>query len=119
MKSRIMFMEPKGTTEHTDSAPARIGRVTFSQSGKTIHYRNKIFSRHSAPCGNHIEEESGEIYWISGCKKSGDDRLFPGIVEIDEDVREEYWTQIRNLPESKHRKSFRCTGKHGGKKDSR
>lgn len=41
----------------------------------------------------------GEDYWISGCKKDGNDRLYGERlpVYIDEDVREEYWTEIRNL----------------------
>lgn len=27
-----------------------------------------------------------------------------GVIEIDEDVREEYWVSIREMPESKHLK---------------
>lgn len=52
---------------------------------------------------NCIEIESGEEYWISACKKDGSDRLYGAKkpVYIDEDVREEYWTTIRNLPELK------------------
>lgn len=116
MKSRIMYMEPKGTKEHTHSAPARIGKVTFSPSGKTLYYRGKTFRRYrGGRCGNYLEEETGEEYWISGCKKKGGDRLFPGTIEIDDDVREEYWTEIRNKPECKDQKAIRCSGKHGGK----
>lgn len=37
----------------------------------------------------------GEEYWISGCKRDGTDRLYAGMVEIDEDVAEEYWGDIR------------------------
>ena len=50
--------------------------------------------------------ETGEDYWISGCRQDGVDRLYGERlpVEIDEDVREEYWTQIRKKPENKHRK---------------
>jgi hypothetical protein len=29
--------------------------------------------------------------------------LYPGIIEIDDDVREEYWTGIRGMPERKER----------------
>ena len=45
---------------------------------------------------------NGDEYWVSGPKKDGSDRLFAGrlpVIHIDEDVREEYWLQIRNLPE--------------------
>ncbi len=52
---------------------------------------------------NCIEIESSEHYWISGCKKDGTDRLYNEKVPvyIDKDIREEYWTTIRNQPELK------------------
>jgi hypothetical protein len=36
------------------------------------------------------------------------------VIEIDEDVREEYWSEIRKMPEEKNRKKIRCPGKYGG-----
>jgi hypothetical protein len=47
-----------------------------------------------------------EKSWISGPHKDGEDRLYVSNihVEIDDDVREEYWTEIRNKPEFKARK---------------
>ena len=49
---------------------------------------------------NYYETETGEEYWISGYKKDGSDRLYGERlpIYIDEDVRIEYWTEIRNLP---------------------
>jgi hypothetical protein len=38
--------------------------------------------------------------------------LYPQVVEVDEDVREEYWTSIRQLPECIAQSSFRSLGKH-------
>ncbi len=35
-------------------------------------------------------------------------------VEIDEDVREEYWTEIRGEPERTAERSVRGVGKHTG-----
>ena len=100
-KSRIMYIEFK-----VDGlvGPARIGRVTFSKSGKTIYYRGKQFRslKGSGVKANFYDVESGEEYWISGCRKDGDDTLYPGVpsvVEIDADVQEEYWTETRGLPE--------------------
>jgi hypothetical protein len=55
---------------------------------------------------------TGDDYWISGCKIAGDDTLYPGIVEIDEDVREEYWLKIRNRPDRVNERSFRSEGKY-------
>jgi hypothetical protein len=40
MKSRIMYIERKADGL---IGPARIGRVTFSQTGKTIYYRGQEF----------------------------------------------------------------------------
>jgi hypothetical protein len=51
----------------------------------------------------YIERESGESYWFSGPRRDGNDRKgnqpgsFP--IEIDEDVRIEYWRDIRGLPD--------------------
>jgi hypothetical protein len=43
--------------------------------------------------------------------KDGRDALYSTDVEIDEDVREEYWTQIRKRPENVHVTRFRANGK--------
>ena len=106
VKSRIMYIERKaGRLE----GQARIGRVTFSNSGKTIHYRGMSFQSLDGAGykANYYEVESGEEYWISGCKKNGEDRLYGGrvSVEIDPDVREAYWTEIRGQPKNKDKRN--------------
>ncbi len=110
-KTRIMYMEhkPDGV-----SGSARIGRVTFSKSGRSIHYRGRTFQSLSGKGfkANYFDTETGDQYWISGCKKKGGDRLYGGSVEIDEDVREEYWTEIRGMPRTKARRSIRDMGKY-------
>ncbi len=89
------------------SGPARIGRVTFSKSGKSIYYQGKEFRslKGSGFKSNYFEVGSGDEYWISGLKKDGSDRLYGERVpiEIDEDIREEYWTEIRQKPENKNK----------------
>lgn len=91
------------------TGPARIGRVSFSKTGKTIYYRDRVF--HRLPQGgfksNYYDQESKDDYWISGPKTNGEDRLYGGRdpIEIDEDVREEYWVSVRELPENKSRKT--------------
>ncbi len=78
---------------------ARIGRVRFSKTGRTITYGNKTFKslKGNGFKANFYHVESGEHPWISGPRKDGNDRLYgerlPTIV--DDDVSEEYWTQIR------------------------
>ena len=51
---------------------------------------------------NYFDVETGEDYWISGPKRDGSDRLYGGRVpiEIDDDVREEYWKVVRGQPEN-------------------
>ena len=110
-KSRIMYIEYKGDGL---IGPARIGRVKFSKSGKSIHYDGKTFEtlKGAGFKANYFDVETGDYYWISGCKKDGHDALYPTSVEIDEDVLEEYWTDIRNEPENKNVKSYESKSKY-------
>src|SRR5262249_42275134 len=95
-KSRIMYIENKsgGLT-----GPARIGRVRLSKAGKSLYYRGQTFKSLNGRGfkANYYEVTSGNEYWISGPHRDGRDRLYGERVpvEIDEDVREEYWTKIR------------------------
>ena len=106
IKSRIMYMELKTHPGgHDDRGPARIGRVTFSKSGSTMYYQGKSFQRIHLHCGNYIDIDTDEEYWIYGPKKNGEDRYSWAQrtpVEIDDDIREEYWTTIRNQPDRIH-----------------
>jgi hypothetical protein len=110
-RTRIMYIECKGDGI---VGPARIGLVTFSKTGQSLYYRGHSFSTLNGYGfkANYVNDDTGEQYWISGCKKDGTDALYSTTVEIDEDVREEYWLKIRNKPESKGVKSFRCAGKY-------
>ncbi len=105
MKSRIMYIERKAGQL---TGEARIGRVTFSKTGRTLYYGGKAFrSLNGAGFkANYYEVESGEEYWISGPKRNGQDRLYGERVpvEIDDEVREEYWTVIRRQPENQRQK---------------
>ncbi|MBI5393987.1 MAG: 1-deoxy-D-xylulose-5-phosphate synthase [Verrucomicrobia bacterium] len=106
MKTRIMYIERKGGKM---TGPGRIGRVSFSKTGQTIYYRGKTFKRlRAAGAGkaNYHDVETGEEYWISGCRRDGGDRLYGGRpIEIDADVRREYATDIRGMPECSNRKT--------------
>jgi hypothetical protein len=115
---RIMYIEYKGGGYEFDKfgnqrlsyhdglhGSARIGGVTFSRTGATLHYKNQSFQslKGSGFKANYYDIDSGEKYWISGPRRDGTDRLYKSDwpVEIDEDVREEYWTKIRKRPELK------------------
>ncbi len=106
-----MYIEYKGDGI---VGPARIGRVTYSKTGKSIHYRGRTFEtlRGYGFKANYFDVESGERYWISGCKKNGRDALYSNTVEIDEDARDEYWSTIRKQPELRGTSSFHCAGKY-------
>lgn len=85
------------------TGPARIGRVTFSKTGRTIYYKGEAFQslKGAGFKANYFKVDTGEEYWISGPKKDGSDRLYGERipVEIDDDIREEYWTNIRRDPD--------------------
>jgi hypothetical protein len=104
MKSRIMYIERKADSL---TGEARIGRVSFSKTLRTMYYDGKEFSKtKSGFKHNCIDVETGEEYWISGCKKNGNDTLYGGNIPIpiDEDARAAYWTTIRNMPNLSEKK---------------
>ena len=107
--TRIMWVERKDGL----AGPARIGRVSFSKSGKSVHYAGKTFQTLAGRGfkANYFDVATGDEYWISGCRKDGRDALYSTDVEIDDDVRTEYWQEIRRLPENIHVSSFRAQGK--------
>jgi hypothetical protein len=112
-RSAVMYIESKpGLTGH-----ARIGRVTFSKTRKTIYYGGSKFqSLKGGYKANYRDVDTGMRYWISNCRSDGQDTLYPGIIEIDDDVREEYWITIRNRPDMAHVSSFRSEGKYSKRK---
>lgn len=96
MQTRIMYIEDKSAGL---SGPARIGRVRLSKTGKTLHYGGKTFQslKGQGFKANYFDLETGDRYWISGPRKDGADRLYGERmpVDIDDDVREEYWRDVR------------------------
>jgi hypothetical protein len=101
---RIMYIEDKsnGLNGH-----GRIGRVRFSKSGRSIYYAGRTVQTLAGKGfkANYFDIETGNEFWISGCRIRGGDRLYGGTVYIDDDVREEYWVKSRGLPGSKHQKT--------------
>ncbi|AZZ95380.1 1-deoxy-D-xylulose-5-phosphate synthase [Hahella sp. KA22] len=98
-RSRIMYIEDKSLGL---AGPARIGRVYFSKSGKTLYYRGKTFqSLKGRGCkSNFYDIESGDEYWISGPRKDRNDRLYGGNdgVVVDEDIAQEYFAYVSGVP---------------------
>ena len=105
--TRIMYIENK--SGGLAGGDARIGRVSFSKTGSTLYYKDLAFkSLKGGYKANYYELETREEYWISGPKRNGSDRLYGERVPIliDEDVREDYWTEIRKRPEIKKQKQY-------------
>ncbi len=104
-RTRIMYIESKAEGLN---GPARIGRVTFNRTGRTLSYKGQSFFRIQGFKANYRESGTGNEYWISGPRRDGLDRLYGKsalVVEIDDVVREEYWTTVRKQPELKLRRT--------------
>src|SRR5947207_1640435 len=114
MRSRIVYIESKANGL---SGPARIGRVMFSRSGRSLYYCGRQFQRLRSPGfkANYFDVKNGEEYWISGCKHAGGDRLYPGTVDIDDDVREEYGTEIRRMRVAPKHTNMQCRANMGAR----
>ncbi|HKP20527.1 MAG TPA: hypothetical protein VJT68_03365 [Thermoleophilaceae bacterium] len=70
MRDRIMYVEarrPDGGVRF-----ARIARVRFSKSGRSIHFEGREFL--GVGRGEYREVESGETWWFSGPRRDGNDR---------------------------------------------
>ena len=101
-----MYIEYKGDGLE---GHGRIGWVELSKSKRTYKYKGKSLKKIKGGYKfNCVDMESGEHYWVSGPNKNGQDRMYGGIVEIDEDAKEEYWINIRKLSENKNNNSYRC-----------
>ena len=79
---------------------ARIGRVYFSKTGKTLYYQGMKFQslKGKGFKANYYEIDSGAEYWISGPRKDQDDRLYGGNrgVQVDDDVIDECRKYLRS-----------------------
>ena len=94
--------------------PARIGWVEVKDRGRRLDYRGQLFRtrRGRGFKSNYYDMNTGEAYWITGCRKDGRNALYSTEVEVDEDALEEYWVNIRNKPEKQNIKRFRASGKY-------
>ncbi len=63
-QTRIMYIEYKGDGI---VGPAKIGRVTFSKTGKSLYYQGRHFRslKGSGFKANYFDAETGEEYWTS------------------------------------------------------
>jgi hypothetical protein len=82
------------------NGPARIGRVYFSKTGRTLYYKGRKFRslKGSGFKANYFDVDTGAEFWISGPRKDRSDRLYGGHlgVEVDADVADEYQAYVRD-----------------------
>ncbi len=87
-----MYLENK--EGEIDGYPARIGWVTFSKSGRSVHYRGRTLTRIKGGgiSGNFFCQETDQEYWISGVKVRGSNAHWaePVDIHIDEDAVQAY-----------------------------
>jgi hypothetical protein len=103
---RIMYIENKAGGLNGEG---RIGWVEVSRSGRSYSYRGRrLCKTKSGYKYNCFDEETGEAYWISGPHKDGADKLYGGVVQIDDDARDEYWKNVRALPSLAHLSEYRA-----------
>ena len=86
---RIMYIENK--SGEIDGYSARVGWVTFSNSGNSIYYRGRELLRSNGVRGNFVDVENADEYWISGIKKKGSNVHWAESVQVhvDEDAQQE------------------------------
>ena len=108
---RVMYLENEAST--IDGCRAWIGWVTFSRSGRSIYYRDKVLKRIKGGgiSGNYYCEATGNEYWVSGIKKRGSNAHWaePVDIHIDKDAREEYEAGTQTRPRNKASKKDSLT----------
>ncbi len=85
MKHIIRYVELKSSA-HTDADEAWIARVWPSTSGKTLYFKDMALKRSSGTDSNHIDLETGDLYWVSGVKKKGTNRHWSGSIYIEKSL---------------------------------
>ena len=90
-RSRIMYIENKSEGLEGE---ARIGRVFFSKSGKTLYYSGLTLQslKGMGYKSNYYDVDTGDHYWVSGPRKDGNNRLYGGNrgVVIDDNVKDAF-----------------------------
>ena len=88
MKRELKYIELK--SGYSGNGTAWIGYVEYSKSGKTMYFNDKAFGGNGH--GGCSDIETGDIYWITGVKKDGNNRhrFGSGIIQIEKDAIQEY-----------------------------
>ena len=74
----LKFVELK--TGYSDDGPAWIAYVRVSRSMLTIYFNGRALKR--VERGRYRDVETGEVFWVSGVKKNGEDRHWAGSGKV-------------------------------------
>lgn len=103
MKAEIIYVELK--SGFSDNGPAWIGKGIYTRTRKMVYFNGQVFKRSKGIAGNHVDQENGDEYWISGVKRDGADRHWAGSgkIIIDQQSINEYLEIInrKELPKNK------------------
>jgi hypothetical protein len=103
---RVMYVEDKSGDLDGEG---RIGWVELSRSRRSFRYAGReLLKLKSGYKYNCVDVETGKHFWVSGPRKDGADKLYGGIVHIDDDARVEYWTKVRDRPDLVDRDRYRA-----------
>lgn len=91
----------------------RVMRVALSKSGRSVYVDGRRFLRTGGGYKyNFVATDDRSSAWISRPRRDGLDALYPQVVMVDEDVRDEYWSAICGRPEHAGQAEFKRPGKY-------
>jgi len=99
---KIIYVELK--SGFSDNGPAWIGFELRSRSGSTLYFNGLALKklRGGGITGNYFDIVTGEEYWVSGVKKSGDNRHWSGHgkIVLQTEAKAEYlnYMDLSELP---------------------
>jgi hypothetical protein len=85
MNSREVLKYVELKSGYSDNGPAWIGYVRTSRTEQTIYFNDRALQK--AGRGTYRDIETGDIYWISGVKKDGQDRHWAGSGKVQIEKR--------------------------------
>jgi hypothetical protein len=99
-----MYIARLDSTAESRIQWARIGRVEFSKTGRTLYYDGRALTSRGSPW--YVDADTGEEFWIHPAPRRFKSRSSVPA-DIDEDVRVEFWTTIRQEPHRAHERLIR------------
>lgn len=86
----LKYIELK--SPNAEGARAWIARVRASKSGSTLYFDGKALKRAHLPSANHVDEVTGQGYWVASIRADESGRRWagPGTIAIEAGAVAEY-----------------------------